>query len=140
MSESLAQYVSRKLKAIDMTKSELADRMNVSRQTCSSWFSKNHIPDMRVKDMRRVMGEDFFKEYDLSKLAHLTDERPEVQIRERTDPALQESGSGYRIHVEIDPVNFDPEHLSLLNDSLKEALEKFKKGLEEKNVDNLGSK
>ena len=49
----------------------------------------------------------------------------EVNHLKEEPPAYQVKGSGYRISIEIDPVDFNPSYMDPLSESLKKALEEF---------------
>lgn len=136
----IGEYLNYKLEDQGRQKTWLARKLNTSKQNLNSkWLAKSELSPSEFEQLEEILGTNFFDEF--------FESNPELKIPYyRFKPAgpiasgssdFQEPAmvnSGYRISIEIDPVNFNPIHAEQLGSSLRKALEDFKEAIKEDNL------
>lgn len=135
----MGEYIRERLLAEGRKLAHIADQLGISRQSFSGhWLNK---PMLKIEDYRKLqdlLGQVFFEPFfkvnpDLA-IHYMYDTRDEddkPQLADTRQKYGETQGSGYSVKIEIDPVNFNPEHAQLLSTHLKAALHNFQKALEE---------
>lgn len=124
----MGEYIRQKLEERGTKLSWVADKVGSHRQNFPrNYLEKAELKPSQILDLERILGRDFFTEFyqnnpELKDLVERIDPAPAPQ-----EPPKAKSGSGYRIHIEIDPENFDPQNAEALGLSLRNALEEYEK-------------
>lgn len=125
----IGEYIRQKLKEEGRTISWLADQMSMTRQNLSGhYLNKSEIVPSQVKKFQEVLGADFFNEFE-GKLSNSSGDG-ETPSSKEVFPIYQSPRSGYKVTIEIDPMNFDPQKLDSLSTNLRNALENFQRELD----------
>jgi len=131
----IGEYIKYRLEAQGRSQAWLAREINTSKQNFyGNWLSKSELMPSQLYKLEQVLGEEFFQEFfeknpELNQIYHKTIPG-EVFASKSEDLDLPEKQvPGFSIKIEIDPLNFNPDHALKLGSSLRKALEDFKKSI-----------
>lgn len=136
----IGEYIKYKLDELGMKHAHLAKNITengreMSRSNLSRILvNKAEFTPSEMQMFSEALPEGFFDEFyhQNPKLKPYQTTREVAKPAEENEPAYQVGGSGYRISIEIDPVDFDPTLMDPLSASLKKALEDFHNSIKDK--------
>ena len=128
----IGEFLKAKLTREGRTQAWLAKARNTSRQNiANTWISKSEYKPSEIEELEKVLGPNYFDEFfaqNSGAAAKFSQSLPPI------DDSMIEyraKDSGFKLKIEIDPYEFNPEHAKLLGESLRTALADFKKKIEE---------
>jgi hypothetical protein len=130
----IGEFLKAKLTKEGRTQAWLAKEMSTSRQNiATTWVSKSEYKPSEIEEIEKVLGKGFFIEFfQKNKISGGGFTLPIEQEKEKEIPISTGAGDfGFKLKIEIDPYEFNPEHARILGDSLKTALEDFKRRIKE---------
>jgi len=136
----MGEYIRYKLDALGIKQRWLSDRIQQDGGSMSpSYLSKmlSNKAELLPSEMEMIgqhLPNDFFDEFyqNNPKLRryHSTSESTQQVVKD-SEPLYRVQGSGYRITLEIDPFDFNPDYVAPLSESLEKALRDFHSRIKE---------
>lgn len=127
----MGEYVREEIKRRGLVISHIARNLGISRQSMDWRFSKDEWSMSEVAALQKAVGDDsFFDRY----FENSDQPRPFSNVKEVSVAAEEKSvyetkakKSGYRISIEVDPDDFNPQEFDRMSEALKEMMAKLKK-------------
>jgi len=133
----IGEFLKAKLTKEGRTQAWLAKEMNTSRQNiANTWLNKAEYKISEIEELEKVLGEGFFNEFFKKNKILGASFSPNPSSEEGFSMPISTEASdfGFKLKIEIDPYEFNPDHTRILGESIKTALEDFKKRIEEDNL------
>ncbi|MCC5918590.1 MAG: hypothetical protein JJU02_14810 [Cryomorphaceae bacterium] len=125
--QHLGEYIREKFKEKGIKQTTISEKMGMSRQNfASSILDKNDLLASQIIKLKEILGDEFFDEFYF--------QNPSMRIdnvgEERSDYGMEAEKfkklPGFRISIEIDPENFNPEDSALIGEAIAAMVAKIK--------------